>query len=187
MHHWSLISGVLLLVVFIFTVIGTAGPQFNNEVGACNNQFFLYQSRTKCDGSSAVTSRFDRDEFACKGSYDKITTAYAFAIMACITSGVATILAFAAAFVRRIPTWAIIPLVALTFLFLLIAWPISESVRSVRQCDAPSLKDGGFGISWGLALLITAWCLSLLVLVLAAVCHVRPMGHKHGEPDHTRA
>ena len=170
------VTALLLLIVLVLTCVGTAGPQFNDDnfeltpgAPACNQQFFLYQSRLKCAGD-AVRNRYDRDEFTCKASYDRLTAAYAFALLSCIFAFLALVMTLVTSFVPRIPSSIAVALVIMTFVCLTIAWPISESVRTVKQCDgAASYKDAGYKIDWGLALLITAWCVAFVTMVLAII------------------
>lgn len=178
MHfNFGHICALLLLAIVALAAVGTAGPQFSDKglratapVVECNNQVFLYQSRVKCDGENSVRRKYDRDEFACKSSYDKLTAAYALAIAACCIGFIAFVLSLVTAFVPRIPSWVAVTLIVLTFVCLTIAWPLSESVRSKRQCDDQnSYKDAGFKIDWGLACLITAWCLSAITAILAVI------------------
>lgn len=171
------VCALLLLVIIVLAAVGTAGPQFSDKalratppVVECNNQVFLYQSRIKCDGESGVRRKFDRDEFACKKSYEKLTAAYAFGILACCIGFIALVLSLLTAFIPRIPSWIAVALIVLTFICLTIAWPLSESVRSQRQCDDPnSYKDAGYKIDWGLGLLIAAWCLSAITALLSII------------------
>jgi len=169
------ITALLLLIVLVLTCVGTAGPQYSDKDlvisgVTCNQQLFLYQSRTKCDGQDAVRNRYDKDEFPCKASYDRLTAAYAFALLSCIMAFLALVMTLLTSFKPRIPSSIAVALVVMTFVCLTIAWPISESVRSVKQCDSgASYKDAGYKIDWGLALLITAWCVAFVTAVLAII------------------
>eukprot|EP00743_Colponemidia_sp_Colp-15_P008860 GILK01009670.1.p1 GENE.GILK01009670.1~~GILK01009670.1.p1 ORF type:complete len:255 (-),score=-6.99 GILK01009670.1:202-888(-) len=169
------ITAVLLFIIIVLAAVGTAGPQFSDKEvnGAgitCNDQIFLYQSRTKCDGQDGVRNKFDRDGFACKATYDRLTAAYAFALLACIIGFLALVMTLLTSFVPRVPSAIAVALVVFTFVCLTICWPISEGVRSNKQCDdGASYKDAGYGIAWGLACLITAWCLSVITAILAVI------------------
>ena len=166
---------LLLFVIIVLTAVGTAGPQFSDKVPnaagvECNEQLFLYRSRSKCDGADGVSRSYDRGDFACQSTYDKLTAAYALAIAACCIGFLAFIMALVTAFIPRVPSWIAVALVLLTMICLTIAWPLSESVRSRQQCDeANTYKDAGYKIDWGLALLITAWCLSVIASILSVI------------------
>lgn len=181
------IVAVLLLAVIALAAVGTAGPHFSNTAPVagveCKEQFYLYQTRTKCDGQGAVTRKFDRDEFECKATYDKITAAYALAISACGVGFIAFLLTIITACDPRIPSSVAVFFVVLTFACLAASWPLSESIRSQKQCGSEATyKDVGYDIDWGLACLIAAFGLSFILALLSVIygC-IRPVIHVRKE------
>lgn len=174
----------LLLVVGVLASVGTSGPQFARNSYAinvyepnriCSVKYYLHESQTRCAGEPAQILTYHRDQFACTESYDRFTAAYAFGIMSGIMAFIGAIVALLSAFYPRIPSFVSVILCLIVFSFLTISWPISESVRSVAQCDATiTYKDFHFHISWGLALLIAAWCLAFFTMVLAIIFGLCP-------------
>lgn len=173
------VVSLLLIPIVVLSALGTAGPQYKDRIDdtaavnpGCKDQVYLYQRRlSDCTPDDFERVRkYHKGDFACEKTYSKLTAAYAFGIIASSLGFIALLLSLLTAFVPRIPSWIAVPFIVMTMISLLISWAISESVRRVRQCDEPnSYRDAGYKIDWGLALLITAWCLSVLTTLLAII------------------
>jgi hypothetical protein len=177
------VVAVLLLGVIALAILGTIGPHFSNTAQVngvdCKESFYLYQTRSKCDGQDSVVNKYDRDDFACRSAYDKITAAFGLAIAACGVGFIAFILTLITACDARVPSSIAVFFVVLTFACLAASWPLSESIRSREQCGSgASYADAGYGIDWGLACLIAGFGLAFILALISLIygC-IRPVVH----------
>eukprot|EP00388_Colpodella_angusta_P012890 GDKJ01032533.1.p1 GENE.GDKJ01032533.1~~GDKJ01032533.1.p1 ORF type:complete len:185 (-),score=27.53 GDKJ01032533.1:258-812(-) len=162
LDKFTLIRVFILLVCVVLVIIGTALAQLKNG----DIKLYLREIRT----GDVVT---DYGDIGCTETKDQFNTAYAFAIMSCIFIGFAfltviLIILGALSNIGRTLKIASVIFSVISFFFVLISWAIVVGVYHGKNCDAPqSLKDGGFDIAPGLALLISTWCILTIDLVAA--------------------
>eukprot|EP00744_Colponema_vietnamica_P000807 GILI01001403.1.p2 GENE.GILI01001403.1~~GILI01001403.1.p2 ORF type:complete len:177 (+),score=50.61 GILI01001403.1:66-596(+) len=174
-HVCSIIAACWFAAATVCAVLGTAGSQYMGEFTdpdtgiEAKAHVFLYKTRTEINGDSS-DNNYDRDDFACKDLYDKLTTSFAFGIIACVAGAVAVLLAIirmcSKGLHRVIP--AIFGLIACGCL--LVAFAISVSTFTQSQCDVDSYDDRGFDVDWGLAFLIAGCGVAIIGSVLQLCC-----------------
>lgn len=162
----------------------------------CKMQFFLYYGRLVCSEHPAIRFDFSKRDyiavpsntagyqdydfnFSCsrERSVRKLTAAYAFALLSCIFAFLALIMTIVTSLMPRIPSGISVALVIMTFVFLTVAWALSLTVLSMEKlCPASRPNNGGAGdrkrdytIDWGLALVISAWCLTFVAVILVII------------------
>ena len=185
MHlNFGHVCAVLLFIICGLTGAGIGGPQFGHPGMSpyeffpeikCSFKYFLYESRTSCDGFPTRVVRYTRGQFPCPNTYDKLTTAYAFSISTCVVSFFGSVLSLTSAFVPRVPAVITVVACVFVFLFLTLTWPLSLDAYQGNQCDdAVTYKSWGCGRSWGMSCLIAAWCVAFVTMLLAILFGVCP-------------
>lgn len=169
------IIGLLMIVVFGFSIAGTAGVHFRQSNSNSTTEILLYQQKFK--GPSGTTVRvytFKEQDFAgdCPEDYNRLHTTFIFGIVCIAFSAVVILCTLFLFCCKRWPKALLPACVFIDWLLLLITWAMSESIRQQRTCrqknaNLSSYRNQGFQISYGLALFISAWCICGVALGLS--------------------
>ena len=176
----SLLRLPVLLACFLMVCIGASQWQFGDPNGIrfyfTGGQFGPNSHRTSYSGCAAFTSRMNA------GLAFSILAAI-FLFVALVTVIVVCVAGFVPLLLTRASVLRIAALVpsVVAWVWLLIAWPVTESARSGTHCGT-KLSDFNVGIARGLALLIASWVLLFIDIALGVVSiFVGPRGAS-GEP-----
>eukprot|EP00388_Colpodella_angusta_P012735 GDKJ01032202.1.p1 GENE.GDKJ01032202.1~~GDKJ01032202.1.p1 ORF type:complete len:177 (-),score=7.13 GDKJ01032202.1:218-748(-) len=171
-HVCNIFTAAFMIAATCCAVVGVAGSQYKGEfttalTGIETKIFvFLYKIRTEVNGDSNE-EHYNRDDFDCKAYYDKLTTSFAFGLIACVTSLVAVVLAFVRMCTKGLSRSAPAFFCFASMVAFIVAFAISVSTFTMKQCDAESYQERDFKVDWGLAILIGGSGLSLIGTILA--------------------
>ena len=183
----------LMCATLVLAIVGTAGPQMYGAYGSDDDamvgeNWYLYGFKTTAN-ERTESHGFSAENVPCGGMRHRYTAAFAFAILSCVGAAVAAGMSAYAWRVRgrsdnspqtvrkrrHLPMSVVFWAVVANFALLTVAWPLSESVRSVGGCAgrAYAPADAGYRMGFGLAVLIAAWCVNGIAAVIAAIFQTR--------------
>lgn len=192
----NLVLSVALVVVIALGAAGVATRQLVATVRPnpmapnylCTVTLFFHNRRTECPGRAVINYRTPRKEgfFECVSAYDKWIASFALALLGCITAFFALLLSVAAAFVPpttttvRARAFIIAGLSVASCIFFLVSWPLTHANLTQDQCGRPlegyvmtthtKILKASFGHGHGLV--ISAWCVSVVAMVISVVVAV---------------
>lgn len=160
---WNWVAAVYLFMLFaalVFCIIGAGGDFFVRS--GFTARISLWHERIS---TSSASMQIGIKDFTCQSMVRYIQVAGAFAIMSCFFIFIAAVAAVYELVVGKGRIRAAVLGLFASF-FPLVTWTIMIGLFYNTLCFQPTWRSQGFGIAYGLALFITAWCITFLFSII---------------------